>query len=118
MEKEDYTCQFADQGNINFIIIKNSQSALSHKEYVEESLKLCDKFKGYSNLNMNIIFIHNIIDKEGKKYNDMEEYENKDYKTEEIKLNNNNINVMILKNVINVKQVKSSIKNTKVEESN
>ena len=94
MVKQDYKCEFQNQGNINFIIIKN----------VEESLKLCDKFDEYSNLNMNIIFIHNIIIyDDNEERNGIEKDSKENYEKEKIKLKNNNVNITLLKNIINVR---------------
>ncbi|HDK7156351.1 TPA: hypothetical protein PTV43_001477 [Clostridium botulinum] len=104
MVKQDCKCEFQNQGNINFIIIKNSKSVLNYNEYVEESLKLCDKFDEYSNLNMNIIFIHNIIIyDDNEERNGIEKDSEENYEKEKIKLKNNNVNITLLKNIINVR---------------
>lgn len=104
MVKQDCKCEFQNQGNINFIIIKNSESVLNYNKYVEESLKLCDKFDEYSNLNMNIIFIHNIIIyDDNEERNGIEKDSKENYEKEKIKLKNNNVNITLLKNIINVR---------------
>ncbi|KAJ52543.1 hypothetical protein BD780_000785 [Clostridium tetanomorphum] len=100
--ESDSRCEFLDQENINFVIIKNSQMSLTSEEYIEDAMKLCDGFDKYSNLNMNIIFIHNIID-DGES-SEMQEKENEKNTTEEIELENNNVNILILKNIINIRR--------------
>lgn len=103
MLNNDSICEFSNQGNVNFIIIKNSKIALTSDEYVEDAIKLCDKFDEYSNLNMNVIFINNIIENDDKESNGIEEDKKENYTTEEIKLKNHNINIVLLKNIIKIR---------------
>ncbi|WP_027624014.1 hypothetical protein [Clostridium lundense] len=103
MLEKDSICEFSNQGNINFIVIKNSKRTLTSEEYVEDAMKLCDKFDEYSNLNMNVIFINNIIENDDKESNDTEEDKKENCTIEEFKHKNHNINIVFLKNIIKIR---------------
>lgn len=95
--------QFKNQGNVNFVIIKNLQAIPDYDEYVQEALKLGEKFDEYRNSNINILFILNIIDKNGTESNSMENNRNNYPESKKINLKNSNLNILFLKNIINIR---------------
>lgn len=98
MSENNNICEYISQGNINFIIIKNTMKNKSDEENIEEALKLCHKINKYDNLNMNILFINNVIDKDERK--DTSSFEKNINEAREIKLKNENVNIILLKNIV------------------
>ena len=95
--------QLITQGNINFIIIRNSQKPLKYEEYIDEALNLYNRMSNCDNLNMNILFIHNIL-QDASRTNDSETYEIQSYEADKNKALNSNINIIILKNILDIRR--------------
>ena len=106
--KQNNLNSISNQGNINLIITKNSELDIPYDEFINEGLKVFDKYGSFSNLNMNIIFINNIIISNEDSVNSIEEHENTSTKSKELKLKNNNLNILVIKNLINVQEFLSN----------